>query len=87
MYYEEKWIDGWPWCRRTVDAPWGKVPDEQMFARMRNALALIIEVTDCPERSRDDSAWLRGTLLAARAAALTALGRNQEPEHAAMVET
>ena len=41
MYYEEKWIDGWPWYRRTLDAPWVKVPEKQMVARMRNALALI----------------------------------------------
>lgn len=87
MYYEEKWIDGWPWYRRTLDAPWVKVPEKQMVARMRNALALIVEVTDCPERRRDDAAWLRGALLAARAAALTALGKNQELEHVAMVET
>ena len=24
MYYEEKWIDGWLWCRREVDGQWLK---------------------------------------------------------------
>ena len=42
---------------------------------MRNALELVVEATDCPEHRRSDPAWLRGALLAARGAALTALGR------------
>jgi hypothetical protein len=42
---------------------------------MRNALELVVEATDGPEHRKRDPAWLRGALLAARAAALTALGR------------
>jgi hypothetical protein len=75
MYYEEKWIDGWLWWRRTLDGPWLKATEVQMIARMRNALELVVEATDGPEYRKMDVAWLRGALLAARAAALTALGR------------
>ena len=75
MYYEEKWIDGWLWYRRTLDGPWLKSSEDQMIARMRNALELVVEATDGPEHRKRDPAWLRGALLAARAAALTALGR------------
>jgi hypothetical protein len=74
MYYEEKWVDGWLWHRRSVDGEWSRVSDQEMIARMRKALELVIEATDCPEQRRHDLPWLRGALLAARAAALTALG-------------
>jgi hypothetical protein len=43
MYYEEKWIDGWLWWRRTLDGPWLKATEEQMIARMRKALELVVE--------------------------------------------
>jgi hypothetical protein len=42
MYYEEKWIDGWLWYRRTLDGPWLKASEDQMIARMRNALELVL---------------------------------------------
>jgi hypothetical protein len=75
MYYEEQWRDGWLWRRRSIDGPWSKASDQEMIARMHQALEVVVEVTDCPEERRGDPAWLRGALLAARAAALTALGR------------
>jgi hypothetical protein len=75
MYYEEKWIDGWLWRRRSPDGEWVRATDEQMIGRMRKALDLVVEATDCPEFRKSDLAWLRSALLAARAAALTALGR------------
>ena len=75
MYYEEQWRDGWLWVRRSLDGPWIKASKAQMIVRMRHALELVVEATDCPDARRNDPAWLRGALLAARAAALTALGR------------
>ncbi len=75
MYYEEQWRDGWLWYRGSLDGPWAKASEQEMLARMRNALELVVEATDCPEHRRSDVAWLRGALLAARGAALTALGR------------
>jgi hypothetical protein len=75
MYYEEKWVDGWLWYRRTVDGPWTHASDQRMVERMRKALELVVDATDCPEERRDDAAWLRGALLAARGAALTVLGQ------------
>jgi hypothetical protein len=75
MYYEEQWRDGWLWHRRSLDGPWARASEQEMIARMRKALELVVEATDCPEHRRGDPAWLRGALLAARAAALTALGR------------
>jgi hypothetical protein len=74
MYYEERWIDGWPWFRRTLDGPWTKMTEEQMVARLRNALGLVIEATDGFEHRRSDLAWLRGAVLTSRAAARNALG-------------
>lgn len=78
MHYEEKWVDGWLWRRVSPHGQWDKVSEGQMIARMRLALELVLEATDCPEHRRGDVAWLRGALLAARGAALTAL----EPERA-----
>jgi hypothetical protein len=75
VYYEEKWIEGWLWYRRSLEEPWSQAGEREMIARMRTALELVIEATDCPEAKRSDPAWLRGALLAARAAALAALGR------------
>jgi hypothetical protein len=75
MYYEEQWREGWLWIRRSLDGPWVEASEAQMIAWMRHALELVVEATDCPEGRRLDPAWLRGALLAARAAALTALGR------------
>jgi hypothetical protein len=75
MYYEEQWIDGWPWYRRTLDGPWVKMSEEQMIARLRNALEFVVEATDRFEQKKCDLAWLRGAVLTSRAAALTALGR------------
>jgi hypothetical protein len=75
MYYEERWIDGWPWYRRTLDGPWVKMSEDQMIARLRNALEFVVEATDRFEQKRCDLAWLRGAVLTSRAAALTALGR------------
>lgn len=74
MHYEEKWIDGWLWCRRRLDEPWIRASDEQIIARLRTALALVIEATDIADERRTDLSWLRGALLAARSAALSALG-------------
>jgi len=74
MHYEEKWIDGWLWCRRRLDEPWTRASDEQMIARLRTALALVIGATDIADERRTDLSWLRGALLAARSAALSALG-------------
>jgi hypothetical protein len=75
MYYEEQWRDGWLWIRRSLEGPWVQASEAQMIARMRHALELVVEATDCPADRRNDPAWLRGALLASRAAALTALGR------------
>ena len=75
VYYEEKWIEGWLWYRRSLEEPWSQASEREMIARMRTALELVVEATDCPEAKRSDPAWLRGALLAARAAALAALGR------------
>jgi hypothetical protein len=75
VHYEEKWMDGWLWYRRTLDGPWVRAPEAQMISRMRRALELVIEATDGPEDRKSDLAWLRGALLTARAAALGALGR------------
>lgn len=75
MYYEEKWVDGWLWWRRTLDGPWVQASEEQMIARMRKALELVVEATEALGDRKTDVAWLRGALLAARAAALAALGR------------
>ena len=75
MYYEERCIDGWPWYRRTLDGPWVKVSEEQMIARLRNALGLVVEATDGLEHKKNNLTWLRGAVLTSRAAALTALGR------------
>ena len=74
MYYEEQWIDGWPWYRRTLDGPWEKMSEEQMIARLRNALGLVIEATDGFEHKKNDLVWLRGAVLTSRAAARNALG-------------
>jgi hypothetical protein len=74
MYYEEKWIDGWLWYRRALDEPWRKVSDEYMIARMRHALELIVDATDGSERGERGLSWLRCSLLAVKAIALTALG-------------
>jgi len=74
MHYEEKWIEGWLWYRRKLDEPWQRAPSDQMTARMRSALELVVEATNFPDDKRRDAAWLRGALLAARAAALAALG-------------
>ena len=46
-----------------------------MISRMRKALELVVEITDYPEHKKNDSSWLRSALLAARGAALSALGR------------
>ena len=73
MHYEEKWMDGWLCAWVSPHGQWDKVPEKQMIARMRHALELVLEATDFPEHRRSDVAWLRGTLLAARGAALTAL--------------
>ena len=81
MHYEEKWMDGWLWRRLSPHSQWHKASSEEMMARMRHALALVLEATDCPAHRKNDVAWLRGALLAARGAALTALG--PEPRHAA----
>ncbi len=78
MHFEEKWADGWLWRRASPLGQWEKVPEKQMIARMRHALELVLEATDCPEHRKGDVAWLRGALLAARGAAFTAL----EPEPA-----
>ena len=75
MYYEEKWIDGWLWCRREVDGQWLKTTDEQMITRMRKALEFVVAGTDGYEHKQTDLAWLRSSLMAARGAALAALGR------------
>ena len=75
MYYEEKWIDGWLWRRREVDGQWLKASDEQMITRMRKALEFVVAGTDGYEHKQTDLAWLRSSLMAARGAALAALGR------------
>jgi hypothetical protein len=75
MYYEEKWIDGWLWCRRELDGQWRKATDEQMITRMRKALEFVVAGTDGYEYKQTDLAWLRSSLMAARGAALAALGR------------
>jgi hypothetical protein len=54
MYYEEKGIDGWLWWRRTPDGPWEKASDQQMTARMRKALAMVVEAADYPEHKRQE---------------------------------
>jgi hypothetical protein len=41
---------------------------------MRSALELVVAATELPDDKRSDAVWLRGALLAARAAALAALG-------------
>jgi hypothetical protein len=74
MYYEERWIDGWPWYRRALDGPWSRMSEDQMIARLRNALGLVIEATDGFEHKKNDLAWLRGAVLTSRAAARNALG-------------
>ena len=76
MYYEEKWIEGWLWYRRSLEEPWspgGRAGDDRADAHARSNW--WSKSTDCPEAKRSDPAWLRGALLAARAAALAALGR------------
>jgi len=78
MHYEERWADGWLWRRVSPHDQWDKVSEGQMIARMRHALELVLEATDCPEHRKSDVAWLRGALLAARGAAFTAM----EPEAA-----
>jgi hypothetical protein len=75
MYYEEKWIDGWLWHRDTIDGPWVTASAEQVIARMRKSLELVVEATNIPEERKSDLAWLKTALLAARGAALNALGR------------
>ena len=85
MHYEEKWLDGWLWRRLSPHGQWSRVSSDEMMARMRHALALVLEATDCPEHRKNDVAWLRGALLAARGAALTALG--PEPRYAANTVT
>jgi hypothetical protein len=75
MHYEEKWVDGWLWYRHSFDGPWVTASDEQMVGRMRKALELIVEATEVPDDKRSDLVWLRTALLAARGAALNALGR------------
>jgi hypothetical protein len=52
-----------------------KASDQQMIARMRKALEMVIEAADYPEHKRSDPEWLRGALLAAKSAARLALGR------------
>lgn len=73
-HYEEKFSQGWLWYRRQLDEPWQRASNEHMLGRMRSALELIVEATDLPDNKRGDAAWLRGALMAARAAALAALG-------------
>jgi hypothetical protein len=74
MHYEEKWFQGWLWYRRELDEPWQRASSERMMARMRSALELVVEATELPDEKRSNAVWLRGALLAARAAALAALG-------------
>ena len=52
MYYEEQWRDGWLWYRGSLDGPWAKASEQEMLARMRNALELVVEATDCPKHRR-----------------------------------
>ena len=75
MYYEEKWVEGWLWYRHAFDGPWVTASDEQMVARMRKALELIVEATHVPDDRKQDLNWHKGAILAARGAARTALGR------------
>ena len=75
MHYEEKWVDGWIWCRHSLHGEWERASEEVMMSRMRTALEAIVEITEASDKQRSDLAWLRGALLAAGAAALGALGR------------
>jgi len=75
MHHEEKWLDGWLWCRRSPHGEWEKASEAQMIARMRKALTLVVAAAEVPAHKSDDPAWLHGALLAAKSAALLALGR------------
>jgi hypothetical protein len=75
MHYEQKWADGRLWYRHAANGPWLTASDERMCERLRKALELVIEATDVPEGKRSDAAWLRSALMAARGAAMNALGR------------
>jgi len=46
-----------------------------MCERLRKALGLVIEAADVPEGEGSDAAWLRSALMAAKGAAMNALGR------------
>jgi hypothetical protein len=75
MHYEQKWADGRLWYRHAAHGPWLTASDERMCERLRKGLELVLEATDIPEGKRSDAAWLRSALMAARGAAMNALGR------------
>ena len=77
-HYEEKFSQGWLWYRKALDEPWQQASSEQVLSRMRSALELVAEATEIPNDKRSDAVWLRGALLAARAAALAALGTHAD---------
>lgn len=75
MYYAERWVDGWLWWRPTPDGSWLCASQERMIERLREALRTVSNVSLFPDHKRDDAEFLRGSMMAARGAALTALGQ------------